>query len=158
MTWRRVEAGMRFPWFVVAFLAASPAAADPAPDLVVTWKEGEQSRDSSMATQKLIVFGSKLRYVSTYEGRNASHGPKAQDLEGVVKDPKKLAAALAKLDAIKMRSLLGKGPTHYRLRSGCVKRGRTERCAEVSGDTPDPADLQAVAAVRDALLEGVVKP
>ena len=151
---------MRISWVVAVLLACSPAVADPAPDLVVTWKEGEQSRDSSMTTIRIAVTGSKLHYSRTYSGRNAGWpGTKPVDVDATVKDPKKVAAALAAFDKTKATpAKASSNPTQYRVRGGCVTRGKTERCVSVSGETPDPADLKAIAALRDALLDGVKLP
>ena len=39
-----------------------------------------------------------------------------------------------------------------------MTRGKAQRCARAEGTDPDPADLKAIAAIRDALLDGVKLP
>ncbi len=151
---------MRVSLLVVLLLLASAlAAADTPPDLVVTYQEGEQSRDSSMWTTRITVTGTKLHYSRTYEGRESGRpGTKPVEIDADVKDPKKVAAALAAFDKTKATpAKQSKDPTKYRLRTGCVKR-KAERCVSVWGDVPDPDDLKAIAALRDALSEGVKLP
>lgn len=160
-----VESGMR-TW-VALLLASSSAFADPkpppkliAPDLVVTWEEGEQSKDSSMTNTRIVVIGTKLRYARAYRGRNSGMpGTKPVALDATVKDPKKVAAALAALDKLKVTPVKkDSDPTKYNLRTGCVLRGKAERCATVFGEAKDTDELKAIAAVRDALLDGVKIP
>ena len=147
---------MRFS-VVVLLLACSVAVADPKapdPDLVVTWKEGEMSRDMSIWTTTIAVTGTKLRYKREYAGRNSGWpGTKSVELDAPVKDPKKVGSALAALDKIKVKPAKKPELEQMRLRSGCVRRGKAERCASASG-----TELKAIAAVRDALLDGVKIP
>ncbi|MEO8701450.1 MAG: hypothetical protein ABI867_15495 [Kofleriaceae bacterium] len=140
--------------------ADSKAPAPPAPDLVVTWQEGERSKDMSIWTTTIEVTGTKLHVARTYAGRNGGRpGTKPVEVEGTVKDPRKLAAALAALDKIKVRPPKQlTDPQQMRLREGCITRGKATRCASAMGSEPDPEELKAIAAVRDALLDGVQLP
>ncbi len=157
--------------WVALLLVSSTVFADPRPapkpipkpitaDLVVTWEEGEQSKDSSMWSARIVVIGTKLLYAHAYSGRNSGRpGTKPVAVEATVKDPKKVAAALAALDKIKVTPpKQDTDPTKYKLRTGCVQRGKIERCATVSGEAKDTDELKAIAAVRDALLDGVKLP
>src|SRR5688572_29040344 len=98
---------MRFTCVVVLLLACSVTAADPKvpdPDLVLTWKEGEMSKDMSIWTTTIAVMGTKLRYKREYAGRNSGRpGTKSVELDATVKDPKKVGAALAALDKTKVK-------------------------------------------------------
>lgn len=155
--------GMRFSWIAILVACSSIALADPkpapvpAPDLVFTWKEGELSRDMSIWTTTITVTGSKLHYQMSYVGRNGGMpNSKPLEVDGAVKNPKKLAAAIVALDKIKVKPAKKEvDPTRYQYRSGCIQRGKAERCASASGRDPDPDDLKAIAAIRDELLTGV---
>jgi hypothetical protein len=144
----------------IAFADPKPAPAPPAPDLVFTWEEGEMSMDMSIWSTTVTVTGTKLHYKRSYSGRNSGMpNTKPAELDATVKDPKKVTAALAALDKIKVKP--AKKLTReqqMRMRSGCIRRGKAERCASASGTDPDPDELKAIAAVRDALLDGVKLP
>lgn len=155
---------MRISWLAVV-LASSTAFADaPAPkpvepDLVLQWETGESSRDMSITMTRITVTGTKLHYSQQHLGRSLGANPKPIELDATVKDPKKVAAALVALDKIKAKPVKqGGDPTRYNLRSGCLRRGKVERCASADGNEKDPDDLKAMAAVRDALLDGVKLP
>lgn len=155
---------MRRIWFAPVLLAASVVhanpkapAAPPAPDLVFRWEEGEMSRDMSIWRTEITVTGDKLHYERKYSGRLPMGEPVT--LDATVKDPKKVAAALAALDKIKVKKAKPLNETErMNMRSGCIRRKAKERCAEATGQNADPPDLKAIAAVRDALLEGVKVP
>ena len=87
----------------IATLAlVTSAHADPPPDLTLTWDSGEMSSDMSMWKTIISVTGTKVHYTSTYSGRNEGRpGTAPVKGDGVVKDPKRLAAALAALDKLK---------------------------------------------------------
>jgi hypothetical protein len=157
---------MRLSWLIltllalraVAFADPKPAPTPPAPDLVFTWAEGEMSRDMSIWSTTIFVTGTKLHYTRSYAGRNPDPDGPVQ-LDATVKDPKKVAAALAALDKLKVKkqqALTQEQQMH--MRTACIRRGKAERCAWASGKDPDPAELTAIAAVRDALLDGVKVP
>lgn len=148
---------------LVATLAAK-AGADtpkpPAPDLVVTWTEGEMSRDMSIWQTTITVTGAKLHYARTYSGRDSGMPrTKPTTLDAKVRDPQRVAAALAALDKIKLKPDTKRtGNEVMLIREGCVIRGKTQRCAHNVPGAPDPAELTAIAAIRDALLIGVNVP
>jgi hypothetical protein len=152
--------------FVLALVASlsSIAHADeagPKPELVFTWESGEMSRDMSIWRTRITVTGTKLHYERSYSGRNGGMpGTKPVQLDATVKDPKKVAAALAALDKLKVKPVkqADRGPDRFNLRSGCIERGTTSRCASVDGNHPDSDELKAIAAVRDALMTGVKVP
>ena len=157
---------MRISW-LVGLLASSTAFADaPVPKpvepyLFLQWETGEQSRDMSLTVTRIEVTGTKLHYSQQYLGRGFLPNPKPVELDATVKDPKKVEAALVALDKIKIKVKplkQGGDPTRYNLRSGCIQRGKIERCASADGAEKDPDDLKAIAAVRDALLDGVKLP
>ena len=154
---------MRLSSIAILVVSSSTAFADPKPapppaaDLVFTWKEGEMSRDMSIWTTTITVTGTKLHYQSTYVGRyGGMPNSKPVDVQGTVKDPKKLAAALAALDKIKVKPAK-KAPfeEEQQIRNGCIRRGKAERCATATGTDPLSDELKAIAAVRDVLLDGV---
>jgi hypothetical protein len=159
---------MRLSWMVlmlvacgsIAFADPKPAPAPSAPDLVFTWSEGEMSMDMSIWTTTIMVTGTKLHYTRSYAGRDGGMpGTKPVDLDATVKDPKKVAAALTELDKVKVKK--AKPLTReqqMQMRTGCIRRGKGERCASASGTDPDPDELKAIVAVRDALLDGVKLP
>lgn len=141
-------------------LLAATAAADtpkspPAPDLVLRWTEGEMSRDMSIWRTTITVTGTKLHYSRAYSGRMPMGKP--VELDATVKDPKKVAAALEALDKIKVKPPAksnGDSGVHQ-IKEACVMRGKNERCASVSPPSPDTDELKAMAAIRDAVLDGV---
>jgi hypothetical protein len=149
---------------LLVLLLAGVATAEPPkpapPDLVLTWTEGEVSRDSSIWRTTITVTGTKLHYSSSYSGRyGGMPNAKPVDTDATVNDPKRVAAALAALD--KIRAKPDKQRVHssvVMMRQGCVTRGKAQRCARAEGREPDPADLKAIAAIRDALLDGVKLP
>lgn len=156
---------MRLSWLVIALLGANAVAdpkpsAAPAPDLVFTWTSGEMSKDMSIETTTITVTGTKLHYARTYTGRRSGRpGTKPVEVDATVNDPKKVAAALAALDKIKMKAPRPLNETEQMsMRRGCILRGKVERCSHASGTKPDPVDLKAIAAVRDALLDAVQVP
>jgi hypothetical protein len=144
----------------IAFADSKPAPAPPAPDLVFTWSEGEMSMDMSMWTTTIMVTGTKLHYTRSYAGRNGGMpDTNPVDLDAIVKDPKKVAAALTALDKVKVKKTKpATREQQMQMRTGCIRRGKAERCAWASGTDPDPAELQAIVAVRDALLDDVKLP
>jgi hypothetical protein len=147
-------------WIVVFVLAWSAAIADPKPpDLIFTWTEGEMSKDMSIWTTTITVTGDRLHYARKYSGRNSGFpGTKGTELDATVKDPKKVAAALAALDKLKAKPAKKLPPERMNMREGCVRRGKAERCATASGSEPDSDELKAIIAVREALLDGVKLP
>lgn len=141
----------------LAHADAKPAPDPASPDLVFTWEEGEMSRDMSIWRTTITVSGRKLHYERKYSGRLPMGEPVL--LDATVKDPKKVAAALAALDKIKVKKQKPLDESEeMRMRSGCIRRGKSERCAAASGTNPDPPELKAIVAVRDALLDGVKLP
>ena len=151
---------MRSLLFGVLLAASTTASADTpkSPNLVVTWAEGEMSRDMSIWRTTITVTGSKLHYSRQYSGRD--HGmPHTQpvELDASVKDWKRVTDALEALDKIKLRSTAARDGS-YHLREGCVIRDQVKRCASVRDDARTPADLDAIARVRDAVLYGVNLP
>jgi len=157
---------MHRTWLIAALVAAgsvSIADAKPAPaapDLVFTWEEGEMSMDMSIWTTSITVTGTTLHYKRSYSGRDdGMPGTKPVAVDALVKEPKTVAAALAALDKIKVTKVkpLTRGQ-QMQMRTGCIQRGRAERCASASGSDPDSAELKAITAVRDALLDGVKLP
>lgn len=149
---------MRHLWLMLAVLVGSTAFADPKPDLVFVWTEGEMSKDMSIWRTEIMVTGDRLHYTHSYSGRNPLSAPPV-NVDAAVKDPKKVAAALTALDKIKVKK--AKPLTveqQMDMRTGCIRRGKMERCASASGKEPDPTELKAILAVRDALLDGVTLP
>lgn len=143
----------------IVFADPKPAPAPPAPDLVFTWREGEVSKDMSIWSTTITVTGTKLHYARSYAGRDSGMpGTKPVELDATVKDPKKVAEALAALDKLKAKPAKPTAQQQMHMRSGCIRRGKAERCASASGTDPDPDELKAIAAVRDALLDGVKIP
>ncbi len=154
-------------WVAFVVLASSAAFADPKPapkpvepDLFLQWETGESSRDMSITMTRIVVTGTKLHYSQQYLGRGfGGSNPKPVELDATVKDPKKVAAALAALDKLKVKPVKQGGDgTRYNLRSGCVRRGKVERCASVDGNDKDSDEVKAIASVRDALLDGIKLP
>jgi hypothetical protein len=156
---------MRCFWMVtilagtpIAFADPKPAPEPPAPDLVFRWQEGEMSLDMSIWTTEIAVTGTKLHYARSYAGRMEMPESPVK-VDATVKDPKKVAAALAALDKIKVKK--AKNLTReqqMQMRSGCIRRGKLERCATASGTDADSDEMKAILGVRDALLDGVKLP
>jgi hypothetical protein len=150
---------MRSLLFVLLLAGVANAETPKQPDLVFTWTEGEMSRDMSIWRTTITVTGKKLHYARAYSGRFSGSDTEPVAVDAIVKDPKRVAAALAALDKIKPKP--DKKRDHGSvviMREGCVTRGKTQRCARAEGRETDPADLKAIAAVRDALLDGVTLP
>ena len=136
---------------LVLLLAATTAQADaPSPDLVLSWREGEMSKDMSVWTTEITVTGTRLHYHRHYTGRDP--GTKPVDLDGAVKDPKKVAAAIAALDALPATKPPAQSDSNYA--ESCLHRGKTVRCA-VRGQE---REMKALAAIRDALVDGIKLP
>ncbi len=138
-------------------IATVAQAAPPAPDISITWTEGEVSMDMSLWTTTITVTGNKVHYEMTYAGRMSGMAmtePKKGDL--VVKDPKKLAAALAALDTIKaVVAKPGAGTENYSGldESGCITRGKASRCTDHRGTDVETDEFKAFVAIKALLLE-----
>jgi hypothetical protein len=128
----------------------------PAADVTVRWDSGEMSRDMSVWRTQITVTGKKVHAESTYSGRDGgmpSTRPKAGD--GALKDPKRLAAALAAFDKTKDPPAVKFRDTTAHRDSLCVARGKAERCAaHIDGD-PETAAFKAAVEVKDAMIDGV---
>ncbi|MEO6774758.1 MAG: hypothetical protein ABI467_17415 [Kofleriaceae bacterium] len=121
----------------------------------MTWDEGEVSMDMSMWRTSISVTGTKVHYESTYSGRMKGmpgNAPLKTDM--VLKDPKKLAAALAALDKIPVGKPAKRSSHPYsgQESSGCLTRGNVTRCTRHRGAEPETDEYKAVVAVK-ALLE-----
>ena len=143
---------------VVFAIATSAQAAPPAPDISITWTEGEVSMDMSLWTTTITVTGTKVHYELTYDGR-MSGTPMTKPKQGdtVVKDPKKLAAALAALDKIPVvPDKKGATTQNYsgQDESGCITRGKVSRCTDHRGSSPETDEFKAFVAIKALLLEG----
>jgi hypothetical protein len=141
---------------LLMFVAVSSAHADtPTPDLTLTWDEGEASRDFSSWKRTITVTGTKLHYTSRYSGRDGGMPwTKPKDVDGVVKDPKKVATLLAAFDKVPPPKTKSK-PEQGRYAGGCLTRGTVKRCVGSTGDAPDTDEVKALSEVMQALLEGV---
>lgn len=141
---------------LLMFITVSSARADtPAPDLTLTWDEGESSRDFSSWKTTITVTGTKLHYTSQYSGRNDGlPGTEPKDVNGVVKDPKKVATLLAALDNVPPPKTKSK-PAQGRYAGGCLTRGKATRCVGSNGGAPDTDEVKALREVMMALLDGV---
>jgi len=142
-----------------ALAIATLAYADPPPpDLTLTWDAGEMSQDMSIWTTTITVRGTKVHYTSTYAGRDdGMPGTKPVTVDGVVKDPKRLAAALAALDKLQP----GKAPeprqTTAHRDNACLRRSapKSERCVfHIVGDA-ETADFKAISEIKAALVDGL---
>ena len=129
------------------------------PDLTLKWMEGEMSKDASIWTTKITVTGTSLHYSRRYSGRNdGMPGTKPTDVDGVVKDPAKLAAAIAAFDKAPVAPPPKNPDSSGAYSSGCMARGKAERCATHRGTEPETEELKALAAIEAVLLEGVKLP
>lgn len=147
-----------FASVAVLFAVASAArAAPPKPDISITWTEGEVSMDMSLWTTTIAVTGTKVHYERTYSGRmGGMPGSEPKKGDTVVKDPKKLAAALAALDKIPVVPVVAdpnaeaySGPEE----SGCITRGKAGRCVVHRGGS-ETDEYKAFVAIKAVLLEG----
>jgi hypothetical protein len=142
----------------LAISTTTAHAAPQRPDLTITWDEGEYSKDMSVTHVEITVTGTKIHYESKYSGRDSGlPGNKPQAIDGEVKDPQQLAAALAALDKVPARAAGKPDPRTYRA-TGCVIRGKATRCATIyrphqPGDQED--EFKAVYHVEATVLEGV---
>jgi hypothetical protein len=141
---------------LLLLFAVSTARADtPTLDLTLTWDEGESSSDFSSWKTTITVTGTKLHYSSRYSGRNTGMpGTEARDVNGVVKDPKKVATLLQAFDQVsppKTKST----PQRGRYAGGCLTRGTVKRCVRSTGGAPDTDEVKALREVLGALLDGV---
>jgi hypothetical protein len=144
---------------VLATIATfSIAHADPpVPDLTLTWDDGEMSSDASEWHTVITVTGTKVHYTSTYDGRDAGQPQtKPVKVDGVVKDPKRLAAALASLDAVKPGPTPKARQTTAHRDSACLHRAvKSDRCiSHIDGD-PETADYKAFVEIRAAISDGL---
>jgi hypothetical protein len=143
----------------IVILAGSARAEPKPPDLTFAWSEGEHSKDSSVWTTTIAMTGTKLHYERTYSGRySGMPNAKPATLDAEVKDPKQVAAAIAALDKLPVRKT--KQTESALFRTGCLTRGKVQRCETRYGndDGPDTTELKAMRAVMTALLDGVKVP
>ncbi len=140
----------------IATLAlVTSAHADRPPDLTLTWDSGEMSSDMSMWTTIISVTGTKVHYTSTYSGRNEGRpGTAPVKGDGVVKDPKRLAAALAALDKLKPSPTPKPSQNTAHRDTGCVRR-TSERCAFHIDGGPTTPDYKAMVEIKAAIVDGV---
>ena len=139
---------------VVLGVATAAQAGPPAPDISMTWSAGEVSMDMSLWTTTITVTGSKVHYEMKYSGRmGGSPMTKPKKGDTVIKDPKKLAAALAALDKLPAVPATDDSEYSGQDESGCITRGKATRCTDHHGGDPGTEEFKAFVAIKALLLE-----
>lgn len=142
----------------IAAVATAANAGPPAPDLTMTWDEGEVSKDMSIWRTSISVTGTKVHYETTYSGRMGMPATKPKKRDIVLKDPKKLAAALAALDKIPVVPPAKASTVPYsgQESSGCLTRGKVTRCTVHRGTERETDEYKAIVAVKTLLVADLV--
>jgi len=150
---------MRLPIVVVAAGLVSTRVradvpAEPAPDLALRWLGSQGDLEASTSIIDITVTGDKVHYKKRASGRGTMPNSSV-DIDGGVKDPRALAAAIAVLDKLPTR----KHAAHERDGSYyteiCLTRGKRTRCAERHETDPKSLEVDALSAIRDALTAGL---
>ena len=140
---------------LVSLLVAAAAHADtPAPDVTITWDEGEISRDMSMWHSTVTLTGTRMHYEATYRGRDSGRpSTKPRKADAVLADPKALAVLLATFDKapVKVR--------HDESYSGntltvCIARGKTTRCVTQHTGDAQSDEVDAATAIQTLVVGG----
>lgn len=96
---------------------------------------------------------------TTYSGRDGGlPGTEPKSLDGVVKDPKKLADALAALDKIQIKpppKQPSNQPYSGQESSGCLTRGKATRCTVHRGTDVETTEFKAMLVIKEQLLAGI---